>query len=108
VEIDVGITRLPTTSLVTVVGEVDLATSPRLHEVLEGLDADQAVVVDLTGVSFLDSSGLSELVQAHERHAAAGGVRLVVTSAGIRRVLEVSGLDEVFAVFDSPDDALGG
>jgi anti-anti-sigma factor len=105
---DVEITSLPTMVVLGVHGEVDLATSPKLHEALDALDPDVGLVVDLSDVSFLDSSGLTELVRAHERHAEAGGVRLVVASKGIRRVLEVSGLTEVFSIYESSDDAIRG
>jgi anti-sigma B factor antagonist len=108
VVMDVEITRMPELALLSVRGEIDLETSPKLRELLEALDEDLGVIVDLSSVTFLDSSGLSELVQANERHAAAGGVRLVVTSTWIRRVLEVSGLADVFSTFDNVDDATRG
>jgi anti-sigma B factor antagonist len=100
---DIEITRLPTQSLMSIRGEIDLATAPQLHDALDSIDSGLGVVVDLTQVTFLDSSGLSELVKAHELHP--GGVRLVVATPAIHRVLDVSGLLEVFSIYETVDDA---
>src|SRR5438093_99911 len=52
--------------LVTVAGEVDLATAPQLAEYLTHFE-DGPLTVDLSGVSFLDSSGIATLLTAHRR-----------------------------------------
>jgi anti-sigma B factor antagonist len=101
-------------SVLSVSGEVDVATVPRLREQLHGLVAQgrNRIVVDLDGVDFLDSTGLGVLVGALKRvkgdeGGAGGGVlHLVCNQARIRKVFEVTGLTKVFAIFDSVDDAV--
>jgi anti-sigma B factor antagonist len=90
-------------SVVSVSGEVDLATSPELRDALNAaLEASTQVVIDLSQVSFLDSTGLGVLVQAHQRAEAEGAsLRLVVTESSVRRVIDVTGLSRVFSLHDS-------
>jgi anti-anti-sigma factor len=106
---DVAVVTGPAHTVVRVEGELDLATAPELASALEALDSGTGpVIVDLTEVGFVDSSGLSTLLQARQRLAGASGapeLRLVVTRPSILRVLDVTGLADVFAVFDSVDRA---
>jgi anti-anti-sigma factor len=91
--------------VVTVVGEVDIATSPQLREAcLEALDRGGDVELDLGGVGFLDSSGISVLVQTRQRVDGLGR-RFAIRSASrpVRRVLEISGLDAALGV--EPDSS---
>ena len=72
-------------------GEIDSYTAPELAERLAG---DPPIeVVDVAGVTFIDSSGLRVIVEAHQRRLAAGS-RLVLRSpsAAVQRLLEISGL----------------
>jgi anti-sigma B factor antagonist len=93
------------TSLVRASGEVDLATSPRLREVLDTVIGNGAPLVrlDMSAVTFLDSSGISVLVDAQQRLREASG-RLVLHGVGdhIKRVLEISGLGSFFELSDQP------
>lgn len=76
-------------------GEVDAATAPQLADVLQTLSDERAplVVLDASGVGFLDSSGLRVIVNTGQALASSGG-RLVIDgmSPAVHRVLEVSGL----------------
>ncbi|WP_410652660.1 STAS domain-containing protein [Amycolatopsis sp. cmx-4-54] len=79
---------------VEVAGDIDIATSPRLRSELLRLlaDAPGAAVVDMTGVGFCDSSGLSVLVQLN-RHCQETGIDLSFTpSKVLRRAIELTGL----------------
>lgn len=94
--------------LVEVSGEVDLHTAPQLRAALsaavEQATAPAAVVVDLTHVSFIDSTGLGELVAAHKACQAQGSaVHLVAGHDRVRRLLTLTGLDSVLSVH--PDRA---
>jgi anti-sigma B factor antagonist len=72
-------------------GEIDSYTAPELSERLAG--EPPVEVLDLAGVTFIDSSGLRVIVEAHQRRTAAGS-RLVLRapSAAVQRLLEISGL----------------
>ena len=95
--------------VVAVSGEVDLATSPVLKDALmPWVEAwHRLVVVDLSHVTFLDSSGMSVLTVFHKRFLQCGGeLRVVVTEPGVKRVLEIAGLDAVLLLYDSVIDAV--
>lgn len=96
--------------IVRVVGEVDLATAPVLRERLAEIPADtETVIVDLSEVTFLDSTGLSVLVASWKRLGqtdAPGNFRLVVNRPAIQRVLDVTGLAHVLGIFPSLEEAI--
>lgn len=92
--------------VVFVTGELDLATAPRLDEVLGAVTAE-AVVVDLSGCTFLDSAGIRALMGTARTFAEADrGLRMVTSDAGILRLLEITGVDTLIRVHPSLDDAL--
>ena len=67
---------------------------------------DRLLIIDLTDVSFIDSSGLSVIVGAHKRLSDAGaGVRLVVVTPQVAKVLALTGLDAAIPTFASVADA---
>jgi len=83
-------------------GDLDIAAVPQLErEVRDVIERyrPRTLVVDLSGVSFLDCSGVGLLVRAHKRLCACGG-RLEVTNPGDlpRRVLALTGADNLLAV----------
>ena len=87
--------------IVTLAGEVDIFTAPRFKEcLLELLDGGVAhLVVDLSGVTFIDSTALGVLIGGVRRvHSADGAMALVVTSRAVERVLSITGLDRVFTI----------
>jgi anti-sigma B factor antagonist len=90
-------------------GEVDLATSPQLHAKLVDLvEVGEAgsVVVDLTSVAFMDSTGLGVLLAAHKRARAYGGRVLLVCPEGpVLRVLRLTGMDKVLSIHGSLAEA---
>jgi anti-anti-sigma factor len=107
----VEVTRRPTHVVAHVHGDVDLATAPQLRTALAELaPGTGTVIIDLSDVAFLDSSGLSVLVEFHQQldKDGARGLRLVVTRPTTSRLLEVTGLIEVFDVQPSLDDAERG
>lgn len=79
---------------VVVAGEIDLRTCPELREALTDASAVEGseVVIDLTGVTFIDSSGISELLRASN-----AGHRLTLRhpTASVRRLFELAGLDQI-------------
>ncbi|MHB1988742.1 MAG: STAS domain-containing protein [Acidimicrobiales bacterium] len=92
------------TPVLSVRGEVDVSTAPELRERLVEVaqDGTKTVVVDLSEVTFLDSTALGVLVSGLKRFQAAGGdLKLVVNGRAVAKVLEITGLIEVFQIFDS-------
>lgn len=89
---------------VTVTGEIDLASSPELRRMLHDQLEDEGVVtlvVDLEGVTFIDSSGLGVLVGVLKRVNEAPTERVLRVSGvhgAVRKVFEITGLDEVFTI----------
>jgi anti-sigma B factor antagonist len=91
------------------VGSLDIATSPTVRAALTSASerGNHRLIVDLTQVDFLDSTGLGALIggqrRAKEFH---GEVRLVAKEGQILRLLRITGLLKVFAVYATLDDAL--
>ena len=98
-------------AVLTVSGEIDIATAPSLRERLHGLLAEDKsqLVVDLDDVGFLDSTALGVLVGVLKRARSEGGeVRIVCTQPRVRKVFEITRLDSAFDLFDSVDEAVRG
>jgi len=92
------------TATVTVQGEVDLVTCLELRHTLdEALQTSACVVLDLEGLSFIDSSGLNVLVEAHRKARDAGGTFVLRDpSPMLRRLLDITKLDTLLTVESSP------
>lgn len=90
-------------------GEIDMTSAAVLREAIGGLldRRPPALVIDLTGVGFFGSTGISALVAAQER-ADRGGVLLVVvaTTRPVLRPLQVTAVDRILTVHSSVDRAL--
>jgi anti-sigma B factor antagonist len=92
--------------VVRVGGEIDVYTAPRLREHLIRLAGDQNLIVDLTDVSFLDSTALGVMVGAMKRQRERGGtMSIVTTGTRVRRLFEITGLTKVFTLYDSVQEA---
>ena len=95
-------------TVVQVTGEIDVYTAPLLREELASLiDAEhQELVVDLTGVGFLDSTGLGVLVGALKKVRTLGGdLQLVISSEKVLKVFRIAALTQVFTIHESLDAA---
>ncbi|MDA8313550.1 MAG: STAS domain-containing protein [Actinomycetota bacterium] len=91
-------------------GEIDVATAPPLRDRLQALttSGNANVVVDLLGVTFLDSTALGVLVGALKRCREAGGdLPLVIAEPRILKVFEITGLTGVFSIFETVHEAVG-
>ncbi|WP_163513405.1 STAS domain-containing protein [Fodinicola acaciae] len=97
-------------TVVTVAGELDMATEPEFSRQVEArIDAaPRAVVLDLSGLGFVGSAGLKALVE-QQQHAELRQVslRLVLGGSPIERLLELTGLEATFAVYGTLDEARG-
>jgi anti-anti-sigma factor len=90
--------------VVSVSGEVDLATAPALERTLRDAAADQTgeVIVDLTWCSFLDSRGLTALLATRERLGHSDrSLGLVLTNPNVLKVFQITGFDQIFKIYPS-------
>jgi anti-sigma B factor antagonist len=96
--------------VVSVRGEVDNDTAPQLREALSAARGDGArrVVVDLSETDFLDSSGLGALVGASKEQAERTPLVLVCPKENLRKLFEISRLDEVLQIYPNLPTALAG
>lgn len=107
-ELDIRTERDGDACLVTVVGEVDVYTSPalkgRLVEAVE--DGCTRLVVVLDSVGFIDSSGLGVLVGALRRMKERGNdMRIVCTREQVLKIFRITGLDKVFPIVATVEEA---
>ena len=95
-------------AIVTVAGEIDIATVTRLRERLfELAPSGRPLIADLDRVGFIDSAGLSALVGAAKRAAASGGsLQVICARPRTRQLLRLTGLDRRIPVARTLDEAL--
>lgn len=98
----------PGALIVTLRGRLDANNSPECRQRLQ--EYAQAggcrLILDLSGLEFVDSSGLGVLLTAHKLAGAKGGdVRLACPTPSVRRLLTLTRLDRIFACFESLDEA---
>ena len=94
----------------TVVGEIDFATAPRFDQSLSEAVEDKSthgIIVDLSAVSFLDSSALNALIRCFERQKQRmEGLCLVARDSRVTTLLEVTRLDQILHVVTDREQAL--
>jgi anti-sigma B factor antagonist len=96
-------------AVIKVSGELDLASSPALEEELERAATSDAslVVVDLRDLEFMDSTGLSVLVRAHQRAAESSHrFGLINGSPQVQRLLTLTGVADRLMLSDAPEELL--
>ncbi len=100
----------PEPNVLALEGEIDLHESPRVKEKLNPLIEQKlpSVFVDLTGVSYIDSSGIAVLIDAMQRIQAYGGkLALFGIRENVRTVFEIARLDQIFRIFTDKAAATG-
>jgi len=108
--IDIAQDSPPGAGILTLRGTLDMATSPLLRNALReaAQSGKDAIVVDLTRVEYIDSTGLGSLIGAQRRaRERSGSVRLVVKEGPLSRLFNITGLVRVFGVYPTVNDALG-
>lgn len=89
-------------TVVSATGEIDLSTAPMLEARLDELAEGDAMVLDLTGVTFIDSTGLRVILGADTKAGENGrGLAIVATDGPVMRLFELTGVDVRLALFDS-------
>ena len=107
-EIKVHVEHAGGLPVLVVSGEIDVYTSPTLREhLVEAVGEEHpTVVLDLRAVTFLDSTGLGVLITGLKRCRSAGGeLHIVTTQPNVLKVLEITGLDEVFRIHQTVEEA---
>lgn len=108
-QLDLDLTELDGFTVVTATGEIDLATVPMLKQTLDDLVMESKVhlVVDLTPVTFLDSTGLGALIGARRKvYPFRGSLAIVCDNERILKLFTITGLDRVFALHRTVEDAV--
>jgi anti-sigma B factor antagonist len=97
------------TYVISLAGEVDLYTAPEFKQQLLDVigDGGKDVVVDFSGTTFIDSTTLGVLVGGVKRlRAQDGRLSLVCSDRNITKIFEITGLDRVFTIYPTRDEAL--
>jgi anti-sigma B factor antagonist len=97
-------------TVLSVTGEVDMATAPEVEESIKvALDrGPEVLVVDLSGVSFLASAGMSVLIGGNQLAGERTDFRLVATGSATLRPMELTGIATTFSIHATRDQALSG
>lgn len=109
VDLDISTSSVADHTVVHVGGEIDVYTAPALRERLdeEIQHGHYALVVDLSDVTFMDSTGLGVLVGRLKQIRLHDGTMLLVCAHDrVLKVFAITGLDKVFEIFPSIDEAL--
>jgi anti-sigma B factor antagonist len=98
------------TAILAPSGDIDLDVSQQLRQaLLQRLDDTGAVLVDMAGVGYIDSSGIAALIEAFQ-HARKRGLRFALARVPERamRVIKIARLDRVFPILETLDTGFGG
>lgn len=105
--LDIDVSTTDTHTVVTVVGELDLDSQENFADlVVPAAEASSHLVLDLTGVGFIDSSGLGALARVKKVMMRRDLPAHVVPSPRVRSALRLTGLTEAFVVHDSIEEAV--
>jgi anti-sigma B factor antagonist len=108
-DFELSVERRAGTAIVHVVGELDLATVPILASALHGLEQPcERIVLDFSGLQFIDSTGLCLAFEEYQR-GAADGFDFVIAGSGenVLRVLRIAGLDVALPLAPDVASVLG-
>jgi anti-sigma B factor antagonist len=89
--------------LITVIGDLDLESAPAMTAALKKVMGERPVVIDLSGVDFMDSSGLGVLVGAHQQAAA---LLLAAPNQRLQKIFKITKLHKVFALHETLTEAV--
>ena len=98
-------------ALIVVSGELDLASAPELEQALDQIrpERNKLAIVDLRELEFMDSTGLSIIVRAHQRLAEAGcELTLIKGPPQVQRLLDLTGVADRLRLVAEPDELLNG
>ncbi|MFN2528773.1 MAG: STAS domain-containing protein [Candidatus Baltobacteraceae bacterium] len=96
--------------MVRLSGDLDVFLKTKLQQQLQAGSEEGTLIIDLCAVSFIDSAGLTVLIDAHKSAARTGGeVRLIVLEdQQVYRILQITGLTRMFKIFPTEAAAAAG
>jgi anti-anti-sigma factor len=97
--------------MIVVSGELDIASAPELEQALDQIrpDVTKLVIVDLRALEFMDSTGLSIIVRAHQRLSEDGcELTLIKGPPQVQRLLDLTGVADRVRLGSEPDELLNG
>ena len=103
----IEVASAPAAHTILLIGEADLLGAPRIEAALEDAcaHAPGLVVIDLSNLTFIDSSCLQALIRGHEQCVAGGHrLRAIPGPANVQRLFEITGIDEILAFTDAADE----
>ena len=107
-QLQIDVTQRHGYTILSPQGEIDFATGPQLKDAINERESagDVNLVMDLQAVDFIESTGLGALIGGRRRaHALKGSLRLVCTEEQLLKIFRITGLDKVFAIYDSVEQA---
>jgi len=107
--LDYEVRRVSGFPVLGVTGEIDIYTAPLFKQAVVNLvsEGNQNVIIDLSGVTFMDSSGFGTLLGATKRlRPTGGGLHLASPNSTIQRMLRLTRLDSIMQIHDSVDAAV--
>ncbi len=102
------VSRLNEKILLKLEGDIDIAVAPQLREALEKIleEGAKKIVIDITNVPFIDSTGLGLFVNAYKKVSQRGGwVAFVGASRAIRKIFQLTKLEVLFKFCDTIEEA---
>jgi anti-sigma B factor antagonist len=96
-------------TIYSVDGDIDINSSPEIRKAFEKSIGKKAmnIVVNLNGVSYIDSSGLATLVEMLKKTRGYGGkLKLTNLAAKVKSLFEITKLEKLFAIYDTEDEAV--
>jgi anti-sigma B factor antagonist len=96
------------TRVIAVSGELDMAAAPAFEQkLLDCVSGEEPVILDLSDVTFMDSTAIGALISVRKKaNMSRGRFALVCKPGDIRRMIEITGLDQAFDVVDSREEAM--
>ncbi len=107
-EFSVHVDETDLATVLTINGELDILTAPRLREVFADLaqTGRTELVIDARGIGFIDARGIRAFIEGRSEILAKGSRFNIVPSARVRRVIDLLDLGDLFDLFSSTQDAL--
>jgi anti-sigma B factor antagonist len=108
--LEVAVRNQQAATIVSIKGDVDLYSSPEVRKVIIGLTEKKTpvILVDLSKVSYMDSSGIATLVEGlQQSNKYKGKFKIFGLTMVVREVFELSRLDKVFEIYQNEETAFG-